>query len=62
LLTPFWKLTTRAPFFALRAISFAAAAVALLLTHKAMTSAWASPAGLVEKSTCSGASLVRQPE
>jgi hypothetical protein len=44
---PFWKLMINAPSRARSAISSAASAVALLLTHSAMTSASASAAGSV---------------
>src|SRR4051812_32695169 len=59
--TPFWKLITSAPLRACLAISFAASAVAVDLTHSATMSAFASALGWVEKSTRSGASRVRQP-
>jgi hypothetical protein len=59
--TPFWKLTSTASRRACFLISFAAASVAWLFTHKAIRSASAIARGLVENSTSSGRASIRRP-
>jgi hypothetical protein len=61
LLTPFWKLITEIFLGAWRPISFAASAVALLLTQSRTMSAPASALGAVENLTSSGRSSIRPP-